>query len=121
MNPLEQDREVLTPEQAGELLQMSAYGVRQLARQRRLPARKVGREWRFLRSELLRWMRHGPAESPLDEHPVWLELAADRMADALDQVESGTSHEVRREWTDAVAAAVRPARYVPGRGLVFDP
>jgi excisionase family DNA binding protein len=50
------DAEVLTVEQAAELLQVDADTVRTLAREGTLPGRKVGREWRFARAALLRWL-----------------------------------------------------------------
>ena len=50
------DPEVLTVEQAAELLQVDADTVSTLAREGTLPGRKVGREWRFARAALLRWI-----------------------------------------------------------------
>lgn len=118
MDNVQRDREVLTAEQAADLLQMSPYGVRQLARSRRLPAVKVGREWRFLQSELLHWLREPPTVAPPDEGSAWLEVAAEQVAEALEQVEGDTPAELRLKWLEAMAKAARPARYVPGRGLV---
>jgi|LSQX01.2.fsa_nt_gb excisionase family DNA binding protein len=118
MDKVQRDREVLTAEQAADLLQMSPYGVRQLARSRRLPAVKVGREWRFLQSELLHWLREPPKVAPPDEGSAWLEVAAEQVAEALEQVEGDTPAELRLKWLEAMAKAARPARYVPGRGLV---
>lgn len=51
------DPEVLTVEQAAELFQVDADTVCTLAREGTLPGRKVGREWRFARAALLRWLR----------------------------------------------------------------
>lgn len=45
--------EVLTVEEAAVLLRLSAYTVRELARKGKLPARKIGGEWRFSRKALL--------------------------------------------------------------------
>jgi excisionase family DNA binding protein len=52
----QEKREVLDVEGAAELLGMSEEAVRRLCRQGRIPARKVGREWRFNREKLLRWV-----------------------------------------------------------------
>lgn len=52
----EEKREVLDVAGAAELLDMGDEAVRRLARQRRIPSRKVGREWRFSRSKLLEWL-----------------------------------------------------------------
>ena len=48
--------EVLTVEQAAELLQVDADTVRALARAGDLPGREVGREWRFSRAAVLAWL-----------------------------------------------------------------
>jgi excisionase family DNA binding protein len=47
-------REVLTVEQAAELLQLPADRIRALARDGKIPAGKVGNHWRFSRRALLR-------------------------------------------------------------------
>ena len=49
-------REVLDVEGAAELLSMGEEAVRRLSRQGKLPGRKVGKEWRYNRSKLLRWI-----------------------------------------------------------------
>lgn len=45
--------EVLTVEQAGRLLQLPPDTVRKLLSARRLPGRKIGREWRLSKESLL--------------------------------------------------------------------
>jgi len=52
--------EVLTVEQAAELLQTEPNAVRALAAAGELPGRRIGDEWRFLRSAVLAWLG-GPA------------------------------------------------------------
>jgi excisionase family DNA binding protein len=52
-NPVD---EVLTPEEAAELLRSETATVIQMAEDGTLPARKVGDEWRFARSALMRWL-----------------------------------------------------------------
>ena len=54
--------EVLSTEQAAELLQTDAAVVRALAEAGELPGRRIGEDWRFLRSAVLAWL--GGAESP---------------------------------------------------------
>ena len=51
------EREVMDVEQAAQFLGFSAYTLREKARAGEVPAKKVGREWRFLRSVLLEWLR----------------------------------------------------------------
>lgn len=45
--------EVLTAEEAGELLRLHEQTIQRMAKDGVLPAHRVGREWRFRRSELL--------------------------------------------------------------------
>ena len=54
--------EVLTVDEAAELLQAEPEAVRALAESGGLPGRKIGDEWRFLRSAVLAWL--GGAEPP---------------------------------------------------------
>jgi excisionase family DNA binding protein len=48
--------QVLTAEQAAELLQVPENVVMELARNGELPGREVGGEWRFLRRAVLDWL-----------------------------------------------------------------
>lgn len=52
----EEPRAVLTAQQAGELLQLTAGNVRALARAGLLPGRRVGEQWRFSRRQLIDWV-----------------------------------------------------------------
>jgi len=54
--PFAGGREVLTSAQLAELLQVDEKAVRDLARRRELPGRKIGRDWRFSRSAVLDWL-----------------------------------------------------------------
>jgi len=47
------DQEILTVEEASALLKVSSKTILRLAREGALPAKKVGRAWRFCRSELI--------------------------------------------------------------------
>lgn len=53
----ETSREILTTEQAADLLQVSSKTVLQLAREADVRGQKVGRAWRFCRSDLLAYVR----------------------------------------------------------------
>ena len=50
-------REILTAEQAADLLQVSTKTVLQLARDNELRGHKVGRAWRFCRADVLAYVR----------------------------------------------------------------
>jgi len=52
-------KEVLNVEEASELLDVSVWTVRALAHRGELPARKVGRSWRFSRQALLDYLAGG--------------------------------------------------------------
>jgi excisionase family DNA binding protein len=52
-NPVE---EVLTVEEAAELLRSDAATVISMAEAGTLPGRKVGDDWRFVRAALMRWL-----------------------------------------------------------------
>lgn len=48
--------EVMTSVEAAEYLKMHVKTVCRLAKEKKIPARKVGSEWRFVRSVLDRWL-----------------------------------------------------------------
>ncbi len=50
---MQEDTEVLTAEEAAKLLRVSTKTVLNLARDGALPGEKIGRAWRFLKSDLL--------------------------------------------------------------------
>lgn len=51
-----QDEEVLDVEAVAEWLDIGVNLVRKLAFEGKIPARKVGREWRFSKRALLAWL-----------------------------------------------------------------
>lgn len=52
-------QDVMTAKQAAEFLQTSLATLLRKARAGELPAAKLGREWRFRRADLDRWLRQG--------------------------------------------------------------
>lgn len=57
----------LTPEQAAKMLNLSAYTIRAYARQGVIPAHKIGRKWRFSKTDLEEWvLSNGRASSLKD-------------------------------------------------------
>jgi excisionase family DNA binding protein len=52
-------KEVLNVKEAADLLEVSVWTVRGMAHNRELPARKVGRAWRFSRQALLDYLAGG--------------------------------------------------------------
>ena len=57
----EEGDEVMTPDEVAQFLKVSKKTVLRHARLGELPAGKVGRAWRFRRSELLDFLTSGPA------------------------------------------------------------
>jgi excisionase family DNA binding protein len=55
--------EVLTSEQAAELLQLDVATVEGLASSGELPGRKLAGRWRFSRAALVEWLSHPQAEA----------------------------------------------------------
>jgi excisionase family DNA binding protein len=49
-------REVLTAEQAAELLRLSTKTLKRLAQAEDVPSRRVGNQWRFSRQALMDWL-----------------------------------------------------------------
>ena len=50
------DPKVLTVKGVSELLQISATMVYKLAKEGRIPAFRIGSDWRFRKEEIARWM-----------------------------------------------------------------
>jgi excisionase family DNA binding protein len=56
--------DILTTEEAADLLRVSIKTVLALARDGELPGTKVGRAWRFLRTDLLDYVHGGRDRRP---------------------------------------------------------
>jgi len=50
-------KEVLTTNEAAEFLSLTAYTLREYAKKGIVPARKVGKSWRFYKPDLVAWLR----------------------------------------------------------------
>ncbi len=48
--------DILTVEEAADLLKIPRSSIYKLAQEGKMPAQKVGRHWRFYRPTLLRWI-----------------------------------------------------------------
>jgi excisionase family DNA binding protein len=53
------EKEVLNVKKAAEFLGFTEYTIREHCKAGKIPAKKVGGEWRFLKSELISWLREG--------------------------------------------------------------
>jgi excisionase family DNA binding protein len=52
--------EVMTSTEAASYLKMHVKTICRLAKEGKIPARKVGSEWRFMRSVLDKWLTYEP-------------------------------------------------------------
>lgn len=59
---LSPEQEVLTLTQAAQLLQLCNETVSKYATEGEIPGRKVGADWRFLRTDLLAFIHNGSAK-----------------------------------------------------------
>ncbi|WP_422678788.1 methyltransferase domain-containing protein [Clostridium thermosuccinogenes] len=57
------DKEILTMEEAAELFGVSVKTFIKLLKEEKVPARKIGREWRFSRKALIDWLSSGDSQS----------------------------------------------------------
>lgn len=48
--------EVMGIKEVSEFLKTGTTTIYALARKKKIPARKIGREWKFLKSEIMEWM-----------------------------------------------------------------
>lgn len=86
-------KDILTANEAAELLSVGVQTILRKARARQLPAAKVGRQWRFSRSQLLNWIKAGgdaprpPEAENDDELEDFRRLGAQAMHDAWDDEE----------------------------------
>ena len=53
------DREILNIEEAAALLGVSIKTFNKVLHSEEMPARKIGREWKFSRRALIDWVGHG--------------------------------------------------------------
>jgi excisionase family DNA binding protein len=75
---LKMDKEILDIEGAADVLGVSKTTIYKLAREGTIPATRVGREWRFSRSNLVDWIKNGSE--------------ADQLAQALKTGRVGRRH-----------------------------
>lgn len=57
------DKEILTMEEAAELFGVSVKTFIKLLKEEKVPARKIGREWRFSSKALIEWLSSGDSQA----------------------------------------------------------
>ncbi|WAM35716.1 helix-turn-helix domain-containing protein [Caldicellulosiruptor acetigenus] len=59
---IQMEKEVLNFEEAAEFLEISTKTLNQILKDEDIPARKIGREWRFSKHALLDWLGRGSSK-----------------------------------------------------------
>jgi len=80
-----QNKDVLTLEEASQLFQVSTKTFLKMLREEEIPARKVGREWRFSKAALLNWISNGNSmhyATVEEQHKAYF----DQMAPVYDEL-----------------------------------
>jgi excisionase family DNA binding protein len=54
---MEQPEEILTIDQTSKFLKVGKSTLYKMARNGKIPASKVGREWRFVKSNIIKWIK----------------------------------------------------------------
>jgi len=57
-DPASEDHEILTLEEVAHYLRLKPQTIYKWAQEKRIPAVKLGKEWRFRRSVIDRWLDH---------------------------------------------------------------
>ncbi len=68
-------------------------------------------------------IHRGPWENHAEEGEsvrAWRELALGEAAGRIEGIEATAAPATLRDWLEAMERAVRPARYVPGKGIVLE-
>lgn len=78
-------QEVMDTAEAAQFLGFSVEHVRVMARAGRVPAVKLGHEWRFSRRQLLEWLEHMAIPEALVEQGL-VEQAQRRLAESEGRV-----------------------------------
>lgn len=66
------EEEILNLEQAVELLGISEKTMIKLLREEHIPARKIGREWRFSKAALIEWLSGGDSLNYINRNDSYL-------------------------------------------------
>lgn len=70
---------IMTVDETARLLRIHPETLREKARQGKIPALKVGRQWRFVRDQLDAWLRQGDDVPPATEDWALIAIAEERM------------------------------------------
>lgn len=66
------NNDILNLEQAMELLGVSEKTLIKMLREEHVPARKIGREWRFSREALIKWIAAGDSTNYINQNELYM-------------------------------------------------
>lgn len=89
-----EDDVILTLEEVSEIFKVSTKTVLKMLREEDLPARKIGREWRFSRNALFQWMAAGHSQSYVNDE--------NQVKDYFDQIAPQYNEQRRIVYGDAL-------------------
>ena len=75
--------DILNLEQAVEFLRVSEKTLIKLLREEHIPARKVGREWRFSKEALINWIASGDSSDYINQNELYM-LSKDISGNSTD-------------------------------------
>jgi excisionase family DNA binding protein len=77
------DHDILNLEQAIEFLGVSEKTLIKLLREEHIPARKIGREWRFCREALIQWLASGDSINYINQNELY-RISEDIAGDSME-------------------------------------
>jgi excisionase family DNA binding protein len=77
------NNDILNLEQAIEFLGVSEKTIIKLLREEHIPARKIGREWRFSKEALVKWIASGDSTNYINQNEVYM-VSEDMTGDLSD-------------------------------------
>jgi excisionase family DNA binding protein len=77
------DHDILNLEQAIEFLGVSEKTLIKLLREEHIPARKIGREWRFSREALIQWLASGDSINYINQNELY-RISEDIPGDSME-------------------------------------
>ena len=83
------DREIMTIEEAAQLLGVSVKTFNKVLHTQSIPARKIGREWKFSRQALIDWIGEGRSDEFYRESEARNGIKKDSPQSATENASSG--------------------------------
>lgn len=118
------EKRAFSPEEIARLVGVSKMTVYREIRRGKLPAVQLGRIYIITRPDIEQWLGKERARAMLGEMDTesneWLSTTAFDTADRLDDLEADLAPEELEAWQEAMAQVSKPARYIPGKGVVVE-